>query len=264
MKNSDIFEANRLGWEETAPIHKNLKFEGLMDNFKNLGYSLLDEVEQRIFTEIIKIKGKDVIQLCCNNARELLSVKNIGANRCVGIDFSESFINQGKEFAQIANQDLELYAMNVYDVPEKFFNSFDVVYITIGAITWLPDLPKFFQLISKLLKQGGYLFLYDYHPVVEMYDPEQSENHQIPKYSYFRTEPFVEEGGQDYYDNSATIKSTIYSFSFTLTDVFMNSINSGLEIKDFREYKHDISNSYKFLEKYDKYPMCFSLVCQKK
>ena len=263
MNYSDIIGANKKGWEETAPIHRKKVFDDLLEKFKEPGYSLLDHVEKRIFDNL-KVKGKDVIQLCCNNARELLSVKNIGANRCVGIDLTEGFIKQGKELAKIANQDIELYSMDVYHIPEKFHNSFDIVYITIGAITWLPDLPNFLKIVNKLLREDGYLFLYDYHPILDMYEPE-SKDFQIPKHSYFKRDPYVEEpGGTDYFDKTAKITSTMYSFPYSLSTIFSTIIESGeLTIKEFKEYDHDISNVFKIYEQYNQYPMCFSLIAQK-
>ena len=39
----------------------------------------------------IGVAGKRVIQLCCNDGRELLSVRHLGAAYCVGVDQSRPF-----------------------------------------------------------------------------------------------------------------------------------------------------------------------------
>lgn len=52
------------------------------------GYSSLDTIET-YHLEKINLVDKAVAQLCCNNGRELLSIKNKGAGYCVGFDIAE-------------------------------------------------------------------------------------------------------------------------------------------------------------------------------
>ena len=261
MDQSEIIKTNKEMWEKTAIIHRKLKMEGLLSRFKGPGFSLLDNIENNILLEKIKIEGKDVIQLCCNNARELLSIKNSGAKRCVGIDITEGFIQQGKELASVANQELELYSLDVFNIPDSFHNSFDVVYITIGAILWLEDLDKFFNIIENLLRPEGHVFMYEMHPILNIFEPN-NQNPIIPIYSYFKKDPYIEDGGNDYYDKTVHIDSKAISFQHTLEKIFMCCINHNLQIREFREYPHDISNVFMMYEDYG-YPMSFVLVAQK-
>lgn len=262
MHTSEISKTNKASWEKTAEIHRKLRMEELLTNFNEPGYSLLDKYETSFLVDKIQVKGKDVIQLCCNNARELLSIKNLGARRCVGIDITEGFIQQGKELASVAKKDLELYSMDVFNTPESFHNSFDVCYITVGAIIWLADLNAFCKLISKLLRPDGYLLLYDMHPILNMFDSSK-DNPVIPKYSYFKTDAFIEEEGYDYFDKTAKIESKTYTFQHTLEDIFMSCLSNGLEIKEFREYKHDTTpNSFELYAKHG-YPISLMLLAQK-
>ena len=198
MQNSEISKINKVWWEKKVDLHRKLKMDELLKNFKKPAYSLLDTYETYFLQEKIHVTGKDVIQLCCNNARELLSIKNLGAKRCVGVDMTEGFIQQGRELAKVANQEIELFSMDVYDIPDSWNDSFDVVYITVGAIIWLQDLNKFFTLIHKLLRNNGYLLLYDMHPILNMFEP-MSDEPLVPKYPYLKTEPFIDEEGYDYY-----------------------------------------------------------------
>jgi len=175
MQNSEVSKANKDSWEKKSVLHRKLKMDGLVKKFKTPGYSLLDTYETAFLMDKIHVAGKDVIQLCCNNARELLSIKNLGANRCVGVDISEGFIQQGKELAEVANQPMELYSMDVYDIPDSWQNSFDVIYITVGAICWLQDLNKFMALISKLLRKDSFLLLYEAHPILDVFEPSSDQ-----------------------------------------------------------------------------------------
>jgi hypothetical protein len=77
MDRNDYTAANRLAWNEAAPIHKKLKSDQLLESFRQPGYSCLDGIETAQFQEI-GLAHKAVAQIGCNNGRELLSVKNMG------------------------------------------------------------------------------------------------------------------------------------------------------------------------------------------
>ena len=261
MQNSEVGKINKVLWEETAEIHRKLKMEELVEKFKRPGFSLLDKFETAFLHDKIHVAGKDVIQLCCNNARELLSIKNLGANRCVGVDITEGFIQQGRELAQVANREIELFTMDVYDIPDSWYNSFDVVYVTVGVISWLQDLNKFMALISKLLRTDGFLLLYEMHPILELFEPSNDQP-LLSQFSYFRNEPYFEEEGYDYYDNTQITESISINFQHTLEEIMMDCITNGLIIREFREYSHDITYAFKTYEKYG-FPMNFILLAQK-
>ena len=48
----------------------------------------------------------------------------------------------------------------------------------------MPDLVIFFAVVTKLLRPGGRLVIYETHPVLEMFDPE-CPTPQIPMISSF-------------------------------------------------------------------------------
>ncbi len=85
MDRKNITSANREAWEEAAPLHRAQNMERLISAFREPGYSCLDAVETARL-RALGVAGKDVAQLCCNNGQELLSVKNLGAARCVGFE----------------------------------------------------------------------------------------------------------------------------------------------------------------------------------
>ena len=76
-KTRQFTSANRQAWEEVAPIHRGHNQARLIKAFSQPGFSCLDEVETAQL-EALGVAGKDVAQVCCNNGRELLSVKKIG------------------------------------------------------------------------------------------------------------------------------------------------------------------------------------------
>ncbi|HTP00265.1 MAG TPA: class I SAM-dependent methyltransferase [Anaerolineales bacterium] len=260
MQSDDYIEANRKMWNETAGIHAARTAARYAERVKAPDFSTFDEVEQRVFSRI-GLKDKAVIQLACNNGRELISVKKAGAGRCVGVDLSDKFIAQAEELGRLSGVNIEFVCSNIYDLPREMDGQFDVVYITIGVCGWLPDLEGLFELVSRLLKAGGQLFMYEMHPILDMFDAEKGLAVQS---SYFRTDPFRDEEEPDYLDPSQTVKSVSYWFPHKLSDVIGGCLRHGLQLTHFEEYDHDISAVYAAFESFEmKPPLSYSLVARK-
>lgn len=260
MSAHESIEANRQMWNETADVHAQAYVQTLLEQIKAPDFTTFDEVEQRIFAGI-GLSGKAVIQLSCNNGRELISVKKAGAGRCVGVDISDKFIEQGRQLAVAANVDVEFLRANVYDIPREYDGQFDLVYVTVGALGWLPDLDAYFGLVARLLNRDGQLFIYEMHPILNMFDKDSG---LAIKNSYFRSEPFVEGSGPDYLDPSQMVNATSYWFPYKLSDVIGGCLKHGLSLTHFEEYAHDLSTVFVAFEQFEnKLPLSFSLVARK-
>ncbi len=260
MQRDDYVEANRRKWNETAAIHAGGYDETFMERLKAPEFTTFDDVEQRIFAEI-GLQGSAIIQLACNNGRELISVKKAGAARCVGVDISDEFIAQARRMAAIAGTDIEFIRSSVYDLPRELEGQFDIVYITIGVLGWMPDLDAFLKLVGRLLKPGGQVFIYEMHPILNMYDGDHG---LVPDASYFRTEPFADANEPDYLHPDQVVSAVSYWFPHTLSDVIGGCLRHGLALTHFQEYEHDISAVYaSFQQAETKLPLCYSLVARK-
>jgi ubiquinone/menaquinone biosynthesis C-methylase UbiE len=260
MNHRDYVETNRRMWNKTARVHAKAYVGALFERITSPGFTTFDAVEQSLFRQI-GLADKAVAQLACNNGRELISVKKAGAGRCVGFDISDEFIDQAKKLAGAGGADVEFVRVNVYDIPSEYNVQFDLVYITIGVFGWLPDIDGFFDVISRLLKPGGQLFIYEMHPILNMYEAEQGL--EVVS-SYFRTEPLFEERGPDYFDPSQVVEGASYWFQHKLSDVIGACLDHGLNLTHFREYDHDISMVYANFEKLEKKPpLSYSLIARK-
>jgi ubiquinone/menaquinone biosynthesis C-methylase UbiE len=209
--------------------------------------------------------GKAVAQLACNNGCELLSIKNMGAGRCVGFDIAEEFVRQAQELNAAAGQDCEFVASNVYEIPADYHAQFDLVFISIGVLSWMPDIHAFFGVVARLLRPGGHLLIYEMHPVTTMLDlPEKSEHPLQIALSYFNTKATEENDGLDYYQNSEYDALPNYWFTHTLGAILNGAIANGIAIVSLDEYPHDISAIFGPLEQYGLLPLSYILVGQKK
>ncbi|MBI3914269.1 MAG: class I SAM-dependent methyltransferase [Chloroflexi bacterium] len=264
MQLHDYTAANRRAWNQAAPVHAQHNFDSLRANFARPGYACLDAIATDILRGI-GVAGKSVAQLCCNNGRELLSIKNLGAARCVGFDIADDFIAQARALASAGKIECEFVAGDVYDIPRAYAAQFDLVFISIGALGWLPNIEKFFEIVASLLRADGTLFIYEQHPITVMFD--EADKSDLPPrlhYSYFLDAPFADDGGLDYYGGTRYESLIKYWFHHKLSDIVQAILDQGLTLKAFREYPHDISNLFAHVEKMEiKLPLCYTLIAQK-
>ena len=75
---------------------------------------------------------------------------------------------------------------NVYDARALLEGEFDLVYVTWGAINWLPDIARWAKTVGSLLKPGGWLYLAESYPAILCF--EWVDGRIIPHYDW-RTSP---------------------------------------------------------------------------
>ena len=259
-------DANREAWNEAAPRHARHNQANLLEAFSRPGHVDLDDHVLRALG-VAGVEGKSVVQLCCNNGRDLLSVKNLGAADCLGIDAAEAFLEQARALADAAghSDSVRFLASDIYALPADLTESFDIGLITIGVMGWMPDLPGFFARAARVIKPGGYLVIEDMHPVLLMYEEGRDGAPPFLAYSYFHTEPFEEHDGLDYYGGERYDAKPTFSFQHRLDQIFMAAIGSGLELRHFEELAHDISFFCAELENAEANPpLGLTMVWQKK
>ena len=258
----DPIAANQAAWDEAAAYHRaHAQYQKLLAGFAIPGFSCLDVVATEAL-EAIGVAGRDVAQICCTNGRELLSIKNRGARRCVGFVFAPSFLAQGRELAAAGGLDCEFVEARVEAIPTAFDGAFDLAVTTIGVYGWMPDIAAFFAVVARLLKPGGRYFAYEEHPIANMLEPKQPGG---PVHSYFRQDPFVETGGLDYWGFTPYEAETHYWFVHRLGEIVTAAVRSGLVLESLGEYPHNITSAdYDVFEDQPaQLPLSFTLVARK-
>jgi SAM-dependent methyltransferase len=225
-------------WDEAATIHKDINID-LLNQVNDPSYNHLNSQLNTLFDHY-DVKGKSVVQVCCNNAIDLISVRNKGAGRCLGIDGSAEFLKQAKQFSNIAqHSDIEFLCRNIYELPNDVNNQFDIVFITVGVLYWMPDLSRFLSVCSGLLKSGGRLLIEEIHPIVNMY--EEGEPSHLA-YSYFDKTPYKDETGLDYFTYKDYKAKANYWFNHTLSDILSGALQANLKLDHFEELPDNLGN----------------------
>ena len=259
---------NREAWNEAMPYHKRGREVSLEEAFKDPNYNVLDPIEKEILLRI-GLEGKDVVHLCCNNGIELISIIRLGANLGVGYDISDEAIKEAKVLSKVAGVNCKFIQSDVYDLDPKNTGTFDLLYISVGALSWLPDIPRFFEIAASMLKPNGLIFIYEMHPFTDILGCEGEDGYQKeyplnPLYSYFKEDPWIDTDGIDYIGGTVYKSKPIAEFSHTISSILNSLIKAGIEICEFNEYSHDISTGFKDIEKDKIVPLSYILIGKKK
>ena len=261
----EYMKGNKAAWEEAF---ENRKPNWGDENDKILKSQTLPFLNSDTIAELqsINLKGKTIAQFCCNNGRELLSVMQLELAHAVGFDIAENIIEQAKETAKkIEEKHCEFIACNVMEIDDSYSSRFDLIFFTIGGITWFEDLELLFEKVSRCLKQGGIMFINDFHPFMNMLplpgeDAFDADHLNQLAYPYFKKEPWIENNGMSYITPEYASK-TFISFAHTLSGIINSAIHSGLTIVTLNEYNYDVGLTEVYDEK--DYPLSFILVARK-
>lgn len=260
----EFTDANRIAWDEAAPVHAKSNQARLLEAFSKPGHNALDPHCLDRLNEV-GFQGKSVAQLCCNNGQELLSLKNLGAGLCVGFDASAAFIEHAEALARVSGHtDATFVVTDIYDIPADKAGPYDIVMTTIGVLGWMPNLGEFFDVLERLTRPGGHVFIEESHPVLMMYEPAEGTDPSYLKHSYFKEDPWVETDGLDYYEGRKYDSNPLYSFQHTLADVMMAGLKVGFVLEHFAELGFNISNFCADLEHAEaRPPMGMTMVWRK-
>lgn len=258
MDKKKIVESNRKAWNEALPYHQKGRSRDLHKGFAKQGFSVLDKLLTDKLNSI-GLENKTVVQLCCNNGRELLSTLNLGARKGYGVDISDAFIGEANELRDISGLDCEFIRNDILALGSELDGKADLVLITIGALCWIPDLTAYFKIVGRILNPGGDLIIYEEHPYLNMLAMEEEElfdpqSPKEPKHSYFKAEPWAEADGLDYYGGETYDGSVSYSYSLKLSDILNPIVKNGMQLIEMNEYLHDISNGFAHLGEDDLIP----------
>jgi ubiquinone/menaquinone biosynthesis C-methylase UbiE len=194
-----------------------------------------------------------------------MSLKRMGASKCVGFDISDNAIDEAKKRSAKFEIDCEFVRTDVLEISDELYGEFDLVYITVGALVWIPDRKKYFQKAANLLTEGGQLFIYEHHPFGNIFPyDDEFEGELKVVHKYFDKEIWEEFGGIDYYGGESYESSPSYEFPYTLSDLLNLIAECGFCLKNFHEYPADIALCRDYMKNQElKLPLSYILVATK-
>lgn len=193
----NLHQANRKGWNEGAAAYW-LDLEDQIEFLARGGKNFCPP-ELPHLSDLAEWCGR-AVHLQCAGGTDTLSLYNAGAREVVGIDISDEMIAIANAKSQALNAPATWERCDVLDTPAEFDGTADLVYTGRGALCWIMDITKWATVASRLLKPGGRLYIFEGHPVSDLWCLEESTYILDPEYgNYFQERPIASSGWPDTY-----------------------------------------------------------------
>jgi SAM-dependent methyltransferase len=227
---------NRAMWDAKTPLHlasANYDVAGFRAGRMSL--------RAHEIADLGDVAAKDLIHLQCHFGLDTLSWARLGA-RVTGLDFSEPAVRAAAELARDIGIDARFVTSDVYDAPEAVSQrTFDIVYTGVGALCWLPDMERWARVVHDLLRPGGQLYLFEFHPVKWMIEGGSSTEIVIRDDYFTPAEGYRDAGGVTYADASTPAAATpTVQWNHPLGEVVTALVRAGLRIESLRELDRDV------------------------
>ena len=223
--------ANQSNWEDRVPIH-------LASRFYDVEGWLADRPgpRQREIDALGDVAGLDLVHPQCHFGLDTLAWADAGAT-VTGVDFSPSAIAAATELARRSGLEhrAEFVCANVYRAAAILRpRTFDIVYVSLGALCWLPSVGRWADQVAALARPGGRLYLHDTHPLA------WSLAYESPtiQYTYFEEpDPYVDDSDETYTDAERPVAHPrSYEWNHGIGEVVTALIDRGMRIDTLVEH----------------------------
>jgi tRNA (mo5U34)-methyltransferase len=207
----DWFHNLDLNGVRTAPHH----FLGDYPRFKFQGFA---------HAVPANLTGKSVLDIGCNAGFYSLEMKRRGADRVVGIDFDETYLNQARFAAEVSGLEIEFHQLSVYDVAE-LGEKFDLV-IFMGVLYHLRHPMLALDLIREHVAGDLMLFqsmqrgskeVYKTEPDYSFAEKEIFTSHDFPA-AYFIEHKYSHDPTNWWIPNRSCVEAMLRSTGFKIVD----------------------------------------------
>lgn len=226
--------ANQANWEDRVPVHEEAYGLDTFDDPAHLSDVVRDDlVAMKSFLPSGSLSGLDLCHLQCHIGTDTVSLARAGAT-VTGVDFSPSALRAAAQLAGRLGIDATWVETDVLDARAAVDGDFDVVYTSIGTITWLSDLDRWAAQIVALLRPGGMFFIRDGHPALYALDENAAE--LTTRYSYFATGHAQQWDDDSTYVGDGRLAHTrTYEWPHPLSEILGALLRAGLRLIHFDE-----------------------------
>ena len=183
------------------------------------------------------VAGKTLLHLQCHIGTDTLSWAKLGAT-VTGLDFSPPALEHCRELADRLGIKAQFVEPEIYDAPDHLSTEFDIVYTSVGAISWLPDIREWARIVAGYVKPGGVFYIRDGHPMLMTLDDEREDDELVVVHPYFETRNPVAWDEDTSYVGSGQIQNTrTYDWNHGLGETITALIDAGLVIERVDEHR---------------------------
>jgi SAM-dependent methyltransferase len=204
----DHLAVNLANWDERAPAHA-----------ASPGYSVERFVADPAFLSGVvrfdvprlgDVAGLRGVHLQCHIGTDTISLARLGA-RMTGLDFSPAALREARSLAERTGAGVDFVESDLHGAPDVLpAGTFDLVFTGIGALCWLPSVTRWADVVERLLKPGGRLFIREGHPVLWALADPLPEGRLELEYPYVeREEPLVWDEGGTYVETAVEFQHNV-------------------------------------------------------
>lgn len=232
----DYREVNRANWDDRVPVHlasADYAVRRFIEDPEDV--SRVVQFDLPLLGDIAGLSG---VHLQCHIGTDTISLARLGA-KMTGLDFSAPAVAAATELAATVGADVTFVESDLYAAPEVLGEArFDLVYTGVGALTWLPDMRRWAQVVAALLRPGGRLFIRDGHPVLWSLEDGRGDDLLVVTYPYFETpEPLILNDQGTYVATEAVIEHGVtHSWNHGLGDIVTGLLDAGLTLTALTEH----------------------------
>ncbi len=226
--------ANLENWNDRVPLHEQAYGLDAFDEPTHISDVVSDDLP--VLTRFLpneSLSGLDLCHLQCHIGTDTVSLARSGAT-VTGVDFSRPALAVAETLARRTGVDATWVETDVLDARAAVAGDFDVVYTSIGTITWLEDLDRWAAQIAALLRAGGTFFIRDGHPALYALDEDSST--LTIRYPYFgdgRAQQWDDES--TYVGNGSVAHPRTYEWPHPLSEIIGALLKAGLHLVHFDE-----------------------------
>ena len=234
-------EANREWWDRAVPVH-------LASEFYDVDGWLTGDRGPRSHEAAFlgDVTGLDLVHLQCHFGKDTLGWARAGAT-VTGLDFSPSAVEAARDLAVragLADRADFVCAPVAHAIAALGGRDFDIVYVSLGALWWLPSVDEWAGQVVGLLRPGGRLFLHEAHPL----SLALADDDLTLATTYFEeVDPYADSEPGSYADPTATEAlpgRTTFGWNHGLGEIIGSLVSRGLRIDRLDE--HDWTSFRRF------------------
>jgi len=232
----DYRELNRASWDERAPAHAASPGYNLAAFRDDPAY--LSDVVTFDLPLLGDVSGLRGVHLQCHIGTDTISLSRLGA-RMTGLDFSPAALEQARALSAELGAGVDFVEADLYDAAEVLPNGeFDLVFTGIGALCWLPSVGRWAEVVARLLKPGGRLFIREGHPVLwAVADPLPEGRLELGLPYFELEEPIVWDEGGTYVETDVEFQhNRTLEWNHGLGEIVTALLDQGLVLETLVEH----------------------------
>jgi len=242
----DYLRANRANWDDRALVHAaspDYEVQSFLDDPEHLsGVVRFDR------PRLGDVAGLEGVHLQSHIGTDTLSLARLGA-RMTGLDLSPQSVFEARRLAAATGAEVDYVVSDVYDAPKALGGrTFDFAYVSLGAISWLPSVDRWAEVVAAVLRPGGRLFIRDTHPMLDTMEPDPVTGKPVPAWPYFEhDDPVV-------WNDDVTYVAPADDSGHTITHTEAHTWSHGLGQTVTAVLRHGLVLT--MLEEHDSVPFC--------